>query len=126
MFGGTQQAGLYRSAYHFAQPASSSGTAQANYFVGAVNAVGGFNDTSTYQLVLDLEDSQVRAAPLQRCTRSVSLGVSDAPACDLPFEVFDYSQAILVFSLLRARMVKFPLFFLVFLTRPRLSLNIPP
>jgi GH25 family lysozyme M1 (1,4-beta-N-acetylmuramidase) len=55
-----QAAGLYRSAYHFAQPASSSGTAQANYFIGAVNAVGGFNDSSTYQLVLDLEDSQVR------------------------------------------------------------------
>ena len=48
---------MYRSAYHFARPAASSGSAQAEYFVATVNTAGGYNDTSTYQLVLDLEDS---------------------------------------------------------------------
>eukprot|EP00211_Chloroparvula_japonica_P016237 CAMPEP_0119126364 /NCGR_PEP_ID=MMETSP1310-20130426/5321_1 /TAXON_ID=464262 /ORGANISM="Genus nov. species nov., Strain RCC2339" /LENGTH=192 /DNA_ID=CAMNT_0007116521 /DNA_START=163 /DNA_END=741 /DNA_ORIENTATION=- len=47
--------GLYRSAYHFAHP-SEDAASQAQHFVDTVNSAGGFQDSSTFQLVLDLED----------------------------------------------------------------------
>jgi lysozyme len=51
-----KSAGLIRGAYHYGHP-SISATAQAQYFVNAINAAGGYNDTSSLQLVLDLEDN---------------------------------------------------------------------
>jgi GH25 family lysozyme M1 (1,4-beta-N-acetylmuramidase) len=43
------------AAYHFGHP-SIDAVAQANYFVNAVNAAGGYTGSNTLQLVLDLED----------------------------------------------------------------------
>ena len=44
-------------AYHFGHP-SIDAVAQANYFVNAVNSVGGYPaGSNTLQFVLDLEDS---------------------------------------------------------------------
>ena len=49
-----KSAGLIRGAYHYGHP-SVSATAQAQYFVNAVKAAGGFNGSNSLQLVLDLE-----------------------------------------------------------------------
>ena len=50
-----QSAGLVRGAYHYGHPGTSA-TAQAQYFVNAVQAAGGFaGGTNSLQLVLDLE-----------------------------------------------------------------------
>jgi GH25 family lysozyme M1 (1,4-beta-N-acetylmuramidase) len=49
-------AGLIRGAYHYGHP-SISATEQAQYFVNAVNAAGGYDTANTLQLVLDIEDS---------------------------------------------------------------------
>lgn len=54
---GAHDAGIIRTAYHFAHP-SLSATAQANYFIDAVITAGGYsNNSSTMQLMLDLEDA---------------------------------------------------------------------
>ena len=47
-------AGLVRGAYHYGHPGTSA-TAQAQYFVNAVKAAGGFTGSNSLQLVLDLE-----------------------------------------------------------------------
>ena len=49
---------IVRTAYHFAHP-SVSAVAQADFFVDAVNKVGGIahGDNSTMQFMLDLEDA---------------------------------------------------------------------
>ena len=61
---GAHAAGLYRTAYHFAHP-SVDAVAQANHFVDAVNAVGGYpKNSSTMQFMLDLEDAD-KLAPGQ-------------------------------------------------------------
>lgn len=56
---GAHDAGLVRTAYHFARPAAPA-AAQADFFVDAVVAAGGYANSSTMQLMLDLEvnDSQ--------------------------------------------------------------------
>jgi lysozyme len=46
--------GIVRGAYHFGHPGSSA-IDQARYFVHAVTGVGGFHNSSSLQLVLDLE-----------------------------------------------------------------------
>ena len=54
---GAHAAGLTRTAYHFAHP-SISAIDQANYFVAAVTSAGGYaHNTSTMQLMLDLEST---------------------------------------------------------------------
>lgn len=54
---GMKSAGLVRGAYHYGHP-STSATAQAQYFVNAVKAAGGFaSGTNSLQLVLDIETS---------------------------------------------------------------------
>ena len=53
---GAHANGLIRTAYHFAHP-SVSAYAQADYFVDAVNSAGGYTNSSTMQLMLDLEDA---------------------------------------------------------------------
>ncbi|KAF9352087.1 hypothetical protein BGX34_000178 [Mortierella sp. NVP85] len=50
---GATQAGLIRGAYHFAQPASSSGAAQANFFLA--NGGGWSGDGITLPGALDVE-----------------------------------------------------------------------
>jgi lysozyme len=55
-FQGMLWAGIIRGAYHYAHPASDA-TTQADFFVDAVIAAGGFNASKTLQLVLDLEDA---------------------------------------------------------------------
>lgn len=58
---GAREHGLFRTAYHFAHP-SLDAVAQANFFVASVNAAGGFGkNTSTMQLMLDLEDADKEA-----------------------------------------------------------------
>lgn len=50
-------AGLTRTAYHFARPAEAA-EAQAEFFVSTVVAAGGYpRNSSTMQLMLDLEDA---------------------------------------------------------------------
>lgn len=53
---GAHANGIVRTAYHFAHP-SVSAVAQADYFVDAVNSAGGYANSSTMQLMLDLEDA---------------------------------------------------------------------
>lgn len=53
---GAHSAGLFRTAYHFAHP-SADAVAQADFFCGAVAAAGGWANSSTLQLMLDLEDA---------------------------------------------------------------------
>lgn len=52
-YSGATKAGLIRGAYHFAQPASSSGAAQANYFLA--NGGGWSADGRTLPGMLDIE-----------------------------------------------------------------------
>ena len=54
-YNGATQAGLIRGAYHFARPAASSGTAQANYFLA--HGGGWSNDGRTLPGMLDLENN---------------------------------------------------------------------
>ncbi|MGW0809189.1 GH25 family lysozyme [Nonomuraea sp. NPDC002799] len=54
-FGGAAGAGLIRSAYHFAQPHESDGTAQADYFLQ--NGGNWITDGQTLPGVLDIEDN---------------------------------------------------------------------
>ena len=51
---GMKAAGLVRGAYHYGHPGESA-TAQAQYFVNAVKAAGGYTGSNSLQLVLDLE-----------------------------------------------------------------------
>jgi lysozyme len=53
---GLEREGITRCAYHFAHP-SISAVDQAHYFVNAVEAVGGYKNSSTLQFMLDLEDA---------------------------------------------------------------------
>ncbi|KDQ07278.1 glycoside hydrolase family 25 protein [Botryobasidium botryosum FD-172 SS1] len=52
-YNGAYSAGLIRGAYHFAQPASSSGATQANFFVA--NGGGWSSDGKTLPGALDIE-----------------------------------------------------------------------
>jgi len=52
-YAGATKAGLIRGGYHFAQPASSSGAAQANYFLA--NGGGWSSDGRTLPGMLDIE-----------------------------------------------------------------------
>ncbi|MEO3859725.1 lysozyme [Acrocarpospora sp. B8E8] len=54
-FGGAKEAGIFRGAYHFAQPHESSGAAQADFFVR--NGGRWIADSKTLPGVLDVEDN---------------------------------------------------------------------
>jgi len=54
-FSGAASVGLIRGAYHFATPNTSSGAAQANYFLSAVYGVGWTPDGKTLPPLLDIE-----------------------------------------------------------------------
>lgn len=58
-YGGAAEAGLFRSAYHFAQPHETDGATQADFFV---DAGGGWTaDSQTLPGVLDVEDNPYRS-----------------------------------------------------------------
>lgn len=59
---GAHAAGIVRTAYHFAHP-SVSADAQAEFFVAAVKGAGGWANSSTMQLMLDLEDADKMPPP---------------------------------------------------------------
>lgn len=62
---GMRAAGIVRCAYHYAI-LNESAAAQAEHFVSTVEAHGGYRNSSTLQLMLDLEDakSTIRGAPV--------------------------------------------------------------
>jgi GH25 family lysozyme M1 (1,4-beta-N-acetylmuramidase) len=69
-YSGAARAGLVRGAFHFAKPNVSTGVAQAEYFVAALDAVGGVRTTGATTLppLLDLEyDPYVRTDGTDAC-----------------------------------------------------------
>ena len=53
---GMRANGIVRGAYHFGHPGTSA-INQAHFFVNSVTGAGGFHNSSSLQLVLDLEDA---------------------------------------------------------------------
>jgi GH25 family lysozyme M1 (1,4-beta-N-acetylmuramidase) len=56
-YAGAERAGILRAAYHFAQPNTSSGVVQAEYFVHSLSSLGGgrVDASTTLPPILDIE-----------------------------------------------------------------------